>query len=287
MNEMDFTLLQALDETKNITKAAEQLFITQSALSKRIRNLEEELGKELMIRTHGGIQFTPAGEKVLMYSRNAASQMREMREELESIGGQICGTLRAGISINYSMYTLPALLETYHRNYPKVSLQLHTGHSRDLFRRLSEGSIDVAILRGEFPWDGTKTLLSSENLCFISRRKYDKQELSSHLFIERTTDLTQFAMISRWLRENNVVMSGSNIRMDSITACVELVKRDIGWSIIPEIGLRDFNGCIEPCRFADGEPLVRKTYLFCRHENAALPQVQKFIDEAKKVRDEA
>ena len=59
MNERDFELLSALNQTKNITRAADLLYITQSALSKRINALEEELGTTLILRSRQGIHFTP------------------------------------------------------------------------------------------------------------------------------------------------------------------------------------------------------------------------------------
>ena len=62
MDEKDYELLHALDETRNITHAADKLYMTQSALSKRIKALEQELGVEIVLRSRQGIRFTPAGE---------------------------------------------------------------------------------------------------------------------------------------------------------------------------------------------------------------------------------
>lgn len=63
MDEKDFELMEVLGESKNITKAAEKLFISQSALSKRIKSIERELGIELLLRCHQGIRFTPPGKR--------------------------------------------------------------------------------------------------------------------------------------------------------------------------------------------------------------------------------
>ena len=68
MDEKDYELLHALDETRNITHAADKLYMTQSALSKRIKALEQELGVEIVLRSRQGIRFTPAGEQVLLHS---------------------------------------------------------------------------------------------------------------------------------------------------------------------------------------------------------------------------
>ena len=83
MDEKDFELLEVLDETRNITHAADKLYMTQSALSKRIKSMEQELGVEILLRSRQGIRFTPAGEKVLEHSRAALKQMEQLRRGLE------------------------------------------------------------------------------------------------------------------------------------------------------------------------------------------------------------
>ena len=100
MDEKDYELLHALDETRNITHAADKLYMTQSALSKRIKALEQELGVEIVLRSRQGIRFTPAGEQVLLHSAAAAREMEKMRRQLASIQGEACGTLRVLTSLN-------------------------------------------------------------------------------------------------------------------------------------------------------------------------------------------
>ena len=136
MDEKDYELLHALDETRNITHAADKLYMTQSALSKRIKALEQELGVEIVLRSRQGIRFTPAGEQVLLHSAAAAREMEKMRRQLASIQGEACGTLRAGISVNFSYYRLPEVLTEYHKAYPKVRLDIATGHSRNIYQQM-------------------------------------------------------------------------------------------------------------------------------------------------------
>ena len=83
MTERDFEILEVLNKTKNITHAADLLYINQSALSKRIIAIEEELGVTLMIRSRQGIHFTAVGEKVLYYSQEAKKLLELMREDLK------------------------------------------------------------------------------------------------------------------------------------------------------------------------------------------------------------
>ncbi|MGN1020566.1 MAG: LysR family transcriptional regulator [Aristaeellaceae bacterium] len=284
MDEKDFELLHVLEESRNITRAADKLYITQSALSKRIRAIERELGVELLLRSHQGIRFTPSGEAVLAHSRAAARELEQMRIQLDSMQGEICGTLNAGISINYALYRLPDALASYHSAYPKVRLQITTGQSRHLHRQMLEGSLDVAVIRGEYQWDGMRFLLGQENVTVICAREFADRPLSEYQYIGRKTDSSLEAQTLRWMNENGLGGQVAGFCVDSITTCVEMVKRGLGWSIVPEIALNGFDGCVRPCTFDNGEPFVRKTYLICQRESLALPQISAFVELLKKHR---
>ena len=282
MDEKDYELLHALDETRNITHAADKLYMTQSALSKRIKALEQELGVEIVLRSRQGIRFTPAGEQVLLHSAAAAREMEKMRRQLASIQGEACGTLRAGISVNFSYDRLPEVLTEYHKAYPKVRLDIATGHSRNIYQQMLDSSLDVAVLRGEYPWDGTQFLLSQESICLIHSREYKDVPLSDYLYIDHRSDSALASLMARWRFENGVSGDTGSFVVDNITACLEMVKRGLGWALMPEIALDDFDGCVYPCTFENGEPFVRRTYIFCQRDAAELPQVQLFMNALKK-----
>ena len=284
MDEKDFEILSILNETRNITRAAKQLYITQSALSKRIKAIEKELGIEMLIRSRQGIRFTPAGEAVLTHSTCAAREMELMRRHIDTMNEEICGTLNTGISINFALYKLPDILADYHKKYPNVNLQITTGQSRHLYRQMLDGSLDIAVLRGEYPWDGIQFLLSQENICLVYNQEYEGTPLSDYLYISHKTDIYQSAMMTRWMHEQNLNPRTNGVCLDSITACTEMVKRGIGWGLLPEIALENFHGCKKPCTFIDGEPFIRRTYILCQREAVELPQVNAFMEILKNSR---
>lgn len=278
MDEKDFEMLSILNETRNITRAAERLYITQSALSKRIKAIEKELDMEILIRSRQGIRFTPAGEKVLEHSTTAAREMKLLRTHLETMNEEICGTLNLGVSINFALYKLPDILGEYHEKYPKVNLQITTGQSRDLYRQMLDGSLDISVIRGEYSWDGIQYLVSQENICLVFNEEYETTPLYDYPYISHKTDMTQSAMITRWIHDQNLNPRTNGICVDSVTACVEMVKRGLGWGLLPEIALEHFHGCQKPCTFANGEPFIRRTYIYCQREAQKLPQIEAFME---------
>ncbi len=278
MDEKDFELLITLKDTKNITRAADKLYITQSSLSKRINAIEKELDTCILIRSRQGVHFTPEGEIVLKRVSEAACLLDVMRNELERKKGYICGTLNVGVSINYALYQLPEILATYHKKYPHVTTRISTDQSRNLYQQLVNGRIDAAIIRGEYNWKGEKLLLNRENVCTIRSRGDAERSLYALPFIGRKTDPLFEREISQWMREKHIHPNDNGIFVDNISTCVEMVKRGLGWSIVPEICLKDFDGIIEPLIFENGEPFVRSTYIMYTNNVTELPQVKAFID---------
>jgi DNA-binding transcriptional LysR family regulator len=281
MDERDFELLKTLGKTKNITRAADLLYATQSSLSKRINAIEQELGITLIIRSRQGIHFTPEGEEVLRRTAKAANQLKLMRETIETNKGLVCGTLNAGVSINYAMFRLSGILLEYQKLYPSVNTHIITGQSKNLYLQLMEGTVDVAILRGEYNWAGTKFLLEKERICAIYSHKYKDMSFHEIPYIERKTDIDYERDASRWLREHNFQPERSGIYVDNIITCVEMVKQGLGWSMVPEICLKNFDGCVQPLYFQNGRAFERSTYAFCSEAALELPQIKAFLDVLK------
>lgn len=100
-------------EEGNMTKAAEKLFISQPALSYRIRQMEAALGNALLLRTAEGIILTPQGEIYHDYCKRMVQEQEKLSEALNAISGKIQGTLKIASSINFADYELPKLLSRF------------------------------------------------------------------------------------------------------------------------------------------------------------------------------
>lgn len=277
MNDKDYLIISTLGETRNITRAAERLFMTQSALSKRIKLIEQEFGCALLIRTHQGIFFTDAGEQVLAFCRSTVAGLNIVKQQLETETNQISGTLRIGYSISYGTYRLAEQLTTYHETYPNVHLQVSTDQSSQLYNQMLDGSLDLAIIRGEYSWDGPKYLLARERV-YVAYYNMDERNLSDNLYISRKTDPYLTNQMIKWLREKNLHSTTSQICVDNITTCRQLVDSGMGWAILPEIALEDFSGVKKALYFNDGAPFIRCTYIFVQNGAIQLPQIKCFID---------
>ncbi|WP_311650266.1 LysR family transcriptional regulator [Selenomonas artemidis] len=279
MDVQDFNLLMTLARTRNITHAAEEFFITQSSISKRVRHIEKELGIVLLLRSRQGIQFTPAGEIVLDHARTILHEVNTMHRALKDRQGVVSGTLRVGVSINYAVYRLPAQLRLYRSRYPLVQTQFVTLSSQDVFSRFLAGKDELAILRGEHSdWTGPRILLGREPICVITSKEDADRPLHEFGQVTRHTDTEMARDITQWMKENHIPPAKSHIAANSTATCMEMVQQGLGWSIVPQICLARFDGSVRPMYFSDGTPLMRATYLFYTAQAEELPQVRAFID---------
>lgn len=279
MDEQDFLLLAVLGRTRNITHAADELYITQSSISKRIRQLEEQFGVTLMLRSRTGVQFTPSGDIVHAHALNILHEIDTMRQELAVQAQVISGVLRIGSSINFALYRLPDALAAYNERYPAVATQITTANSQNIYALLLTNKIDIGIIRGEHSeWRGERIFLGTERICAITSEQDKGRDLSGLPQITRRADEDMERMIAQWLREQGIRRSPNRIQVSNTATCRSMVEHGLGWSIVPEICLDGFRGGILPLRFKNGEELLRPTFLMYAKEAKELPQLRAFVD---------
>lgn len=141
---MDIRFLTTFIEvvkTRHFGKAAENLYLTQSAVSARIKLLEEYFHTTLFIRHRNSIQLTPAGEKLLPYAEQLSATLKEARQELQVQAAEylVCG---AGQLINELW--VPDILYQIHKHYPDWSINADILGSEQMSRKLHERIIDMA-----------------------------------------------------------------------------------------------------------------------------------------------
>lgn len=146
-NELDIRLLEqfvVLARTKNFTRAAEELHLSQSALSRAIQKLEEHLGQPLFERKPREVVLTDLGEILLERARQILKLMEDMFSELSEAGRR--GRIRLGAIPTIAPYFLPGLLTSFAKNHPDISVIVQEDTTESLINRCSHGEIDLAIL---------------------------------------------------------------------------------------------------------------------------------------------
>ena len=277
MNEQDYRLLLDLYKTKNITRVAHLHYLSQPAMTKRIRRSEEELGSELILRSQKGITFTPAGELAVDYCRKFLELSGQMRNGIHQASGTVSGSLTIGCSLNFSRYRLPTALKKYQELYPQVDIVISTGHSDFLYQQLLDNRVSVAIVRGAHTWPEGAVQLALEPVCLVSNPQFVGHDLSRYPYIGHHTDSRLEKMTAQWLLEHGLSPE-PKLWIDDIFCCRSMAEAGVGWTIVPHICLNGFVGNVTPLFLKDGTPLERETTAIYRNAQADLPQVRYFID---------
>src|SRR5215212_10794509 len=131
----------------NLSRAAEEMFLTQPTLTARLKALEEEVGDQLFVRTSRGMRLTEAGKEFLPYAERSVVSFEEGRRRLEELRGASGGRLVLGASPGVGTYALPGLLERFTAAYPQVSVSVRTGHSEDILEMVLKEEVQLGLAR--------------------------------------------------------------------------------------------------------------------------------------------
>jgi DNA-binding transcriptional LysR family regulator len=135
--------LMAVADTGSVTAAGRRLFLTQPAVTRQIRALEDELGGALFDRTTKPLTPTPLGRTALDQARRILQMTEEFRARISSDAGTLRGELKVGASYSLARQIIPALVLALRRRYAGVQVLLTTGWSGTIKRAVEEGSLDA------------------------------------------------------------------------------------------------------------------------------------------------
>jgi DNA-binding transcriptional LysR family regulator len=139
-------LFICIAETRSITKAAEKCHIALAAASRRIAQLEHQLGVQLLFRTSRGVEVTPAGNAMLFHARRMLEQVDEMRAELSDYSKGAKGLVRVQANTSVLAQWLPEDLATFSALYPAIKVSLEEERSSMIVEAIHAGTTDIGIV---------------------------------------------------------------------------------------------------------------------------------------------
>ena len=133
----------------NFTKAAEELFITQPAVTKHIQEIENHFKVKLFERNGTKIKLTPAGETLLLHTDQLFAVYRNLEFELNTFTQQRTGKLRIGASTTVAQYVLPTVLAAFHKKLNNIKVTLTINNTEQIEQALQNENIDLGIIEGQ------------------------------------------------------------------------------------------------------------------------------------------
>lgn len=288
MDDKDWRILKMIAEEKNITKAAARLFISQPALTYRLKNIEDEFGTQIVTRVPSGVVFTPQGDFLLDYVSEMLLRYDAAKEQIKNMADKVQGALRIGSSGVFAHYNLPKILKGFLDLYPEVDISVKAGLSHEFISMLQKQEIAIAIVRGEHDWDGERFLLAEEPICLVSRDKIELNELLEKPHIRCQTDPSLNKMVDDWWRKNFNAPPHTTMELGTVDTARQMVLHGLGWAILPSIGLLKSDTLYtQALTWQDGSPLIRTTWVYCSNGARELQTVRAFLSFLEKGLDSA
>lgn len=146
----DFRLKIFYSVAKNLsfTKAAEELYISQPAVTKNIKELESKYDFTLFLRKGNKIELTDAGKILLFHSEKIMDIYKQIRFDFDSLKENFSGTFQLGASTTLGQYLLPALMSQFHSKHPKIKMSLIIANTEVIEKYLIEKKIDLGMVEG-------------------------------------------------------------------------------------------------------------------------------------------
>ncbi len=235
----------AVADEGSFSRAAERLFVTQPAVSKRIAGLEEDLGVALFDRLGRQLSLTEAGSTLLSRARRILSDIADSRDTIQSIGDEVAGRLRLATSHHIGIHRLPPVLKAFTQRYPDVALDLLFLDSELAIDKVASGEIELAIvtlpeteermLTNALIWDDPLVIVAAPDHPLVKPAKSRKQPVGA--LSEHPAVLPSRNTITRRILFDSLTPHNINIHTALETNYLETIKMlvsvGIGWGVLP------------------------------------------------------
>jgi LysR family transcriptional regulator, transcriptional activator of the cysJI operon len=265
-------------EENSFTKAAEQLGISQPAVSKAVRELEAQLDTLLLERQGKYFKPNEAGQVLFDYGKSLFAMEREASEVLRAFKHLERGRLIVGASTTVASYWLAPYLKKFSDKHPGVDVQIVGANTENVAQLLLDCKVDVALVEGEVVDERIETRLwRTEEMVAIApsfENGARKRELEQQLWILREQG-SGSRNVAEQLLQNMGIQAQRTLEMNSNEAIIQAVAAGCGVGIVPKITARDQLALRRVKRFALGSgkmerPLFRLRLPHRPLSNAAL-----------------
>ena len=233
----------ALTETEHFGQAADRCFVSQSAFSNAIRELESALDAQLVDRTNRNVTITASGQEVAVQARLVMRDVDSLVELARGRGEPLTGELRLGIIPTIAPFLLPAVLPKLRRRYPELELLLAEDQTERVYERLMAGELDVLLLALPWPMRGVDEMpLFDDEFSLACREGTTRVDPENYRFSRLDSDSILLLEDGHCLRDHALaacrIRNTEKIRRfgaSSLLTLIEMVDADLGITFLPEM----------------------------------------------------
>ena len=242
-----YRIFYEVAKCKNITQASEKLLISQPAVTKHIKNLEDSLGVILFIRTKRGVVLTEAGNKLYNKVRQAIDLISDGETTIDEDKNNHNSTIKIGISTTLAKVYLMDYINEFHSKYPSVIFDIYTDSTTDLIKKLKAGEIDFIISKHPKAIDNDLNyeILGNTHYIFVASKNYKvKNRLNIEELMELPILLQREPSNSRlsadeYFKENNIVIK-PKMNIASSNLLISFVKMNFGIGYVTKMYAQEY-----------------------------------------------
>lgn len=239
-------IFTAVIEQKSFSKAAEVQGVSQPAVSKAVRELEDQL--QVVLLERGGRSFRPseAGQMLYKYARGIFAMERAAIEAVQAYSELERGSLVIGASTTIAAYWLPRHIADFANQHPGINIRLLSGNTRQVAQWLLDCDIDVALVEGAIdderlemrPWRHERMLIVSGTETFPAGRRQRAEDLSTHCWLMRepgsgSRTVMEMELERLSIHPSKIIEAGSN------EIIVQMAAAGLGVGMVPEVAAAD------------------------------------------------
>lgn len=233
-----YKIFYEVAKEQNITKASENLNISQPAISKTIKLLEEKLGGTLFVRTKKGVILTEEGKEFYSYITKAMEYINSAENKFSDLINLETGVIKIGINSTLTKEFLLSYLEIFNKSYPKIDIQITNGITSHLINELKNGLIDIVFLNlNDKDYGNDIDIIKCKKIhdVFIASKKYSElndkvislNELKNYPLIFQAKGSNTRNFLDNFLKEKNITLK-PNIELASYSLVTEFCKAGFG-----------------------------------------------------------
>ena len=230
----------AVARNLSFTRAADELHLSQPAVSMQIRQLERQAGVSVTEQFGKQIHLTEAGKEVYRYATSILQQVDELDDVLDKLKGLAGGKLHIA-AISSANYFAPRLLGTYQQRYPDVGVSMDVTNQTSVVRQVVSNEVDMAIM-GQPPedmhldaipfMDNPLVIVAPPTHRLAGRRNIPLKQLEKEVFLTREPGSGTRGAMHRFFDQNKLALT-TGMEMGSLSAVKQSVQAELGLGLLP------------------------------------------------------
>lgn len=274
-------------QERNLTRAGRIKHLAVSAISKRISELEAQIGSPLLIRNARGVDLTPAGQSLLFYARQLKQTLAQLDSELGEYASGVKGHIRIHAITSALSQFLPQDVAAFAALYPQIKFDIEERVGSAVVRAVADGRADLGIIASQTPAQGLETLAyRRDELTLVvpaghalaQRKRVTFRDALEHEFVGPHLESSVHSLLTREAEKLGMDLR-LRIRISSFDCMCRLVSNGLGVAVLPRSVVSQYQRSHALKALTLDEPWAERSLLLAlRKYDAASPTLRTFID---------